>query len=98
MGEDSVTLSGELLNWLLDGYDVWRMRPHHELPLLFSNGELFAAPALQCCIARAHLICSIHSLSTLTHRVNFLEEEDRCLKSQLFGRSSEKRPQEIAVE
>ena len=34
----------------------------------------------------------------LTHRVSFLEEENRWLKSQLFGRSSEKRPQDIAVE
>lgn len=24
-------LSGEQLNWLLDGYDVWRMRPHQSL-------------------------------------------------------------------
>jgi transposase len=37
-------------------------------------------------------------LTHLTHRVSFLEEENRCLKSQLFGRSSEKRPQDIAVE
>lgn len=26
-----VTLSGEQLNWLLDGYDVWRMTPHKSL-------------------------------------------------------------------
>jgi len=26
-----VTLSGEQLNWLLDGYDVWRMKPHEVL-------------------------------------------------------------------
>src|ERR1700684_2344085 len=37
-------------------------------------------------------------LTNLTHRVSFLEEENRWLKSQLFGRSSEKRPQDIAVE
>ena len=37
-------------------------------------------------------------LNDLTHRVSFLEEENRWLKSQLFGRSSEKRPQDIAVE
>jgi transposase len=36
-------------------------------------------------------------LTHLTHRVSFLEEENRWLKSQLFGRSSEKRPQDIAV-
>ena len=29
--EQVVTLSGEQLNWLLDGYDVWRMRPHAAL-------------------------------------------------------------------
>lgn len=26
-----VTLSVEQLNWLLDGYDVWRMKPHATL-------------------------------------------------------------------
>ena len=26
-----VTLSGEQLNWLMDGYDVWRMTPHKSL-------------------------------------------------------------------
>lgn len=26
--EQLVTLSCEQLNWLLDGYDVWRMQPH----------------------------------------------------------------------
>ena len=26
-----ITLSAEQLNWLLDGYDVWRMRAHDEL-------------------------------------------------------------------
>ena len=34
---DAVALSGQQLNWLLDGYDVWRMKPHDELKLLFSN-------------------------------------------------------------
>lgn len=28
---DVVTLTGEQLNWLLDGYDVWRMKPHDAL-------------------------------------------------------------------
>jgi transposase len=37
-------------------------------------------------------------LTHLTHRVSFLEEENRRFKSQLFGRSSEKRLQDIAVE
>jgi transposase len=26
--ETMVTLTGEQLHWLLDGYDVWRMKPH----------------------------------------------------------------------
>jgi transposase len=26
-----VTLTGEQLNWLLDGYDVWRMKGHEAL-------------------------------------------------------------------
>lgn len=29
--ESVVTLSGEQLHWLLDGYDVWRMKPHQAL-------------------------------------------------------------------
>jgi len=29
--ETVVTLTGEQLNWLLDGYDVWRMKPHEAL-------------------------------------------------------------------
>jgi transposase len=29
--EAVVTLSGEQLNWLLDGYDVWKMKPHNAL-------------------------------------------------------------------
>ncbi|MBS0579097.1 MAG: IS66 family insertion sequence element accessory protein TnpB [Proteobacteria bacterium] len=33
----TVTLTGAQLNWLLDGYDVWRMRPHDELKFLFSG-------------------------------------------------------------
>jgi transposase len=31
MSDVVVTLSGEQLNWLLDGYDVWRMKPHKSL-------------------------------------------------------------------
>ena len=30
-GESVLTLSVEQLNWLLDGYDVWRMKPHEVL-------------------------------------------------------------------
>jgi transposase len=29
--QDVVILTGEQLNWLLDGYDVWRMKPHEAL-------------------------------------------------------------------
>lgn len=29
--EDVIMLTGEQLNWLLDGYDVWRMKPHEVL-------------------------------------------------------------------
>ena len=29
--EDIVTLTGQQLNWLLDGYDITRMRPHEKL-------------------------------------------------------------------
>ena len=29
--ETVVTLTGEQLSWLLDGYDVWRMKPHQTL-------------------------------------------------------------------
>lgn len=29
--ETVVTLTGEQLHWLLDGYDVWRMKPHDTL-------------------------------------------------------------------
>jgi len=29
--ETVMTLTGEQLNWLLDGYDVWRMKPHKTL-------------------------------------------------------------------
>ncbi len=28
MSDSVVTLSCEQLNWLIDGYDVWRMQPH----------------------------------------------------------------------
>ena len=31
--EVTVTLSGEQLHWLLDGYDVWKMRAHQSLQL-----------------------------------------------------------------
>lgn len=31
MGDVVMTLSGEQLQWLLDGYDVWRMKPHKSL-------------------------------------------------------------------
>src|ERR1700675_2614651 len=31
VGDAVLTLSGEQLNWLLDGYDVWRMKPHEVL-------------------------------------------------------------------
>ena len=31
VSEEVVTLSAEQLNWLLDGYDVWRMKPHAAL-------------------------------------------------------------------
>jgi phenylpropionate dioxygenase-like ring-hydroxylating dioxygenase large terminal subunit len=34
---DEDSLSGEQLNWLLDGYNVWRMRPHDELKYLFTS-------------------------------------------------------------
>ncbi|MBS0579098.1 MAG: transposase [Proteobacteria bacterium] len=37
-------------------------------------------------------------LTQLTDLVSLLQEENRWLKSQLFGRSSEKRPQELAAE
>lgn len=30
-GEAVLTLTGQQLNWLLDGYDVWRMKPHEAL-------------------------------------------------------------------
>ncbi len=29
--EAVLTLTGQQLNWLLDGYDVWRMKPHEAL-------------------------------------------------------------------
>lgn len=32
-----LTLTGEQLNWLLDGYDVWRMKPHDALRFSFVN-------------------------------------------------------------
>jgi transposase len=30
-GDSVLTLTGQQLNWLLDGYDVWRMRAHEVL-------------------------------------------------------------------
>jgi transposase len=30
-GESVITLTGEQLHWLLDGYDVWRMKAHRAL-------------------------------------------------------------------
>ncbi len=30
-GDAVLTLTGEQLHWLLDGYDVWRMKPHEAL-------------------------------------------------------------------
>ena len=30
-GEAVLTLTGQQLNWLLDGYDVWRMKAHEVL-------------------------------------------------------------------
>ncbi len=29
--EEVVTVSAQQLNWLLDGYEFWKMRPHQEL-------------------------------------------------------------------
>jgi transposase len=34
--EACVTLSGEQLHWLLDGYDVWKMRAHKSLQYLYA--------------------------------------------------------------
>lgn len=31
INDSVVTLTGEQLNWLLDGYGVWRMKPHEVL-------------------------------------------------------------------
>lgn len=31
LNEEVVTLSGEQINWLLDGYDVWHMQGHKAL-------------------------------------------------------------------
>lgn len=30
-GEDVITLNGQQMNWLLDGYDISRMKPHKKL-------------------------------------------------------------------
>lgn len=29
--DDTITLNGEQLNWLLDGFDLWRNKPHESL-------------------------------------------------------------------
>lgn len=34
-GEAVATISGQELNWLLDGYDIARMKPHQELKYSF---------------------------------------------------------------
>ena len=34
---DTLTLTGQQLSWLLDGVDVWRMKPHEELKFLFAS-------------------------------------------------------------
>ncbi len=31
VGDAVLTLTGQQLHWLLDGYDVWRMKPHEAL-------------------------------------------------------------------
>jgi transposase len=31
LDDDTITLSGQELNWLLDGFDVWRHPPHKTL-------------------------------------------------------------------
>ena len=31
VGDEVLTLTGQQLHWLLDGYDVWRMKPHEAL-------------------------------------------------------------------
>ena len=31
LDEESITLTSEQLQWLLDGYDVWKMKPHKSL-------------------------------------------------------------------
>ena len=31
--DDTVTVDGEQLNWLLDGFDLWTNTPHHALHL-----------------------------------------------------------------
>lgn len=33
LGEDVVELSAEQMSWLLEGYDVWKMRPFAELQI-----------------------------------------------------------------
>jgi len=31
LDDEVITLSAEQLNWLLEGYDVWKMKPHQSL-------------------------------------------------------------------
>ncbi len=31
LGEDVINLTGQELNWLLDGFDLWNNRPHQTL-------------------------------------------------------------------
>ena len=35
--EAMVTLTGEQLHWLLDGYDVWKMKPHKALDFSYAS-------------------------------------------------------------
>ena len=35
--ETMLTLTGEQLNWLLDGYDVWRMKAHQALDFSYAS-------------------------------------------------------------
>jgi transposase len=34
---ESITLTAEQLRWLLDGYDVWKMKPHQSLQFSHVN-------------------------------------------------------------
>jgi transposase len=37
LDEESITLTSEQLQWLLDGYDVWKMKPHKSLQFSHVN-------------------------------------------------------------